>query len=173
MYRIPNAVRALLLLPLLWAVVGCQPLGNGQSSAHKTPIVDGQVVLIRQGNEAGAFILTNQTLNPEQMGFLWFHRSDGGGTFSVDDPAVSHGIVSNTNRIVFATFQVNWSGNQQGAGWIYYSRGPTEFRKRADFTLGVTGTTNLDTLNANDGATKFRSRPGINFRALIQNQLGL
>ncbi|MFN7141819.1 MAG: hypothetical protein ACK4UN_21065 [Limisphaerales bacterium] len=159
-----------LLVILLW-VTGCKDVNQGQSSANETPVSDGQIVLLKRTNEIAAFILKNQRPRPEETDFTWFYRSDGNGTFAPGDPAVTSGTATNATAVSFSTFSVGWSIHTDGMGWVYFSTLPTEFSKTADFAMCVTSETNLAAINANDRRWKYRSRPGVNLKALVDSQL--
>ena len=80
-------------------------------------------------------------------------------------------MASNATRVSFATFSVEWSGNGNGKGWVYFSTGPTEFRKAADYVMCVTTETNLAAIDANGRRWNYRGRPGVNIRALLKSQV--
>ncbi len=164
--------RVLLVLALVWVGGGaCKDHRSGQTSANEAPVPDGQIVLLRRGNEMAAFILRNQTSQPERTDYTWYYRADGKGTFPVKDPAVMTGTVTNASQIAFATFSVEWSINGNGRGWVYFSAGPTDLQKKTDYAMCVTTETNLASLDAKDRHWDYRSRPGINVKALIESQL--
>lgn len=151
--------------------VACKPVGNGQSSANESPVPDGNIVLVMRGKEVGAFIPNNQKASPEVTDYTWYYRADGKGTFSTNDPGVTAGTVSNATSIAFSTFAVDWSINANGRGWVYFSRGPTELGKTPDFVMCVTGETNIAAVNAKDRKWKYRGRPRVDVKALIDEQL--
>jgi hypothetical protein len=153
------------------AVCSCKDARRGQSSANESAVPDGQVVLLKRNNEVAAFVLQNQRMKPEQTDYYWFYRSDAGGTFRLGDPALSVGFVSNATQVSFSTFAVQWSINTTGVGWVYFSAGPTDFGKAAAYVMCVTGETNLAAIDANDGRWRYRARPGVNVRALIESQV--
>ena len=158
------------------AASGCKDPRRSQSSANEAPVPDGHVVLLKRKNEVAAFILKNQKLSPEETDFVWYFRTDGKGTFAAGDPAVSTGVVTNATKISFATFSVGWSihtagRGMAGSGWIYFPNGQYEFLKAADYAMCLTTETNLAGINATDRRWKYRVRPGVNIRALIQSQV--
>lgn len=159
------------LLGMMLAVAGCKDADNGQSAANEKPVADGQIVLIKRKNEVAAFILRKQRGSPEQTDYAWFYRSDGRGHFAVGDPAVTTGIVSNATKISFATFSIDWSINTDGIGWVYFSALPTQLGKPTDYAMCVTTETNLSVVDANDRRWKYRSRPGVNIKALIKPKI--
>lgn len=90
---------------------------------------DGDIVLVRDGESCGAFVVKSQTLQPEQMEYDWYYRSDGNGMVFVKDPAVSSGSElsgSSTSSLNmhFGSFDLQWSGGDRGFGWFYYPDGP-------------------------------------------------
>jgi hypothetical protein len=157
-------------IALLLTTTGCGK-GGGQSNANEFPVPDGQIVLLKRKNEVAAFILKNQKISPEKTDFYWYYRSDGKGTFPSGDPAVSSGCVSNASQVAFSTFAVDWSINTGGMGWVYFSVGPTELGKSADFVMCVTRETNLAAIDANDPVWKYRARPHVDIKALIDSQI--
>ena len=159
----------LAVLIAIFGASGCKDAHRGQSNANEAPVPDGHIVLLRRSNEVAAVILRNQTFG--QTDFSWYYRADGKGTFHPGDPAVSTGTVSNASRISFATFSLEWSGNTTGKGWVYFSAGPAEFRKTADFVMCVTTETYVATIDAANRRWNYRGRPGINVRALIESQV--
>jgi hypothetical protein len=153
---------------------GCGDPHRGQSTANESPVPNGRIVLLKRNNETAAFILTNQTLSPEQTDFYWYYRSDGKGTFSAGDTAVSSGFMSNashTLQLTFSTFTVDWSIHSNGMGWVYFSRSPLELGKAADYLMCVTTETNVAAIDANSPSWNYRARPGVNVRALIESQI--
>jgi hypothetical protein len=140
--------------------------------ANETPVRDGQIVLLKRNNEVAAVVLRNQRGIGEGLtDFSWYYRSDGKGSSQKGDPGVSNGTVSNAWRIAFSTFCVTWSSHSDGAGWVYFSAEPTEFRKGAAYAMCVTTQTNLAAIDANDPTWRYRTRPRINVKALIDSQI--
>ncbi|MEI7729221.1 MAG: hypothetical protein WCO56_06600 [Verrucomicrobiota bacterium] len=162
---------ALIAIIAIFVGSGCKDARRGQSNANEAPVPDGNVILLRRSNEVAAVILHNQRTKPEQMDFSWYYRADGRGAFSPGDSAVSTGTVSNASKISFATFSTEWSINKNGMGWVYFSAGPTEFGKTADYVMCVTTETNVTVIDATAGKWKYRGRPGVNMRALIESQI--
>lgn len=175
--RRPNdsSLASILLIGVAVAVLlttaGCGRAGNGQSNANESPVPDGRIVLLKRKNEVAAFILKHQRISPEQADFYWYYRSDGKGTFPSGNPAVSSGYVSNATQVSFSTFAVQWSINTGGMGWVYFSVGPTELGKSADYLMCVTTETNLAAIDANDHVWKYRARPHVNVKALIDSEI--
>jgi len=155
----------------VFATSGCKDARRGQSSANESSVPDGCIVLLKRKNERAAFILANQTLRPERTDFYWYYRSDGKGTFAAGDPAVTSGCISNASRVAFSTFTVQWSGHTYKSGWVYFSIGPTELEKPADYLMCVTTETNLAAIDANSRSWDYRGRPHVNLKALIESQI--
>jgi hypothetical protein len=92
------------------------------------PIPDGFAVLVRQGDTFGCFIPRNQWKKGESLEYDWYYRSDGLGPFSTDDPNVQSGhsfagpYVSGQGpvKVKFGPFDLEWSGNEPGWGYVYY-----------------------------------------------------
>lgn len=166
----PNAAFVAITLATFLAA-GCKDARRGQSNANESPVPDGRIVLLKRTNEVAVFVLKNQKVTPEQTDFQWFYRADGKGTFPAGDPAVSSGYVSNATKVAFSTFTVEWSINTGGMGWVYFSSSPVEFGKTADFLMCVTTETNLSVIDANNRSWKYRARPGVKVKALIESQI--
>jgi hypothetical protein len=169
-------MRNLAFMLVLAAVLclGCKDARRGQSIANEAPVPDGNIVLLKRNKETAAFILTNQRMSPEQTDFYWYYRSDGGGTFPSGEPAVASGFVSNTShasQVTFSTFHVDWSIYSNGMGWVYFSKGPTDFAKAADYFMCVTTETNLAKIDANSDRWKYRAHAPVNVKALIESQI--
>ena len=148
----------LLLILMLLAVSGCKDANRGQSAGNETPVLDGQIVLLKRGNEVAAFIPSHQRMSPEQTDYVWFYRSDGKGRLSPGDPAVATGVVSNAThatKISFATFSIDWSINTDRKGWVYFSAAPLQLGKVTDYAMCVTTETNLAVMDANDRRWKY------------------
>lgn len=99
---------------------------DGISLAVHDPVPSGVVVLVRrvppdseQANY-GAFILTNQTSDPERVSYRWYFRSDGSGVLDPKDVAVRSGEERDQRRLEFGPFKISWSGSAEGAGYVYY-----------------------------------------------------
>jgi hypothetical protein len=161
----------LLVMVASFMASGCKDARRGQSSANESPVPDGRVVLLKRNNEVAAFVLKNQRMSPEQTDFNWYYRSDGRGTFPMGDPVVSSGVATNATQVAFKTFAVQWSINTDRMGWLYFSKGPIDFGKTADYVMCVTTETNLSAIDANGSAWQYRARPGVNVRALIESQI--
>jgi hypothetical protein len=153
------------------ASLGCRDLSNGQSSANETPVADGQVVLVKNGKEVGAFILRNQQFNPEVTDYQWYLRNDGKGTFHEDDAAVTNGVVTSATKISFGTFAIEWSGHSNRSGWVYFSKPPGDFKTAAKFEMCVTTETNVTAVNAHDSRWRYREKPSINMKELYKAQV--
>jgi len=98
-------------------------LTHGGTNA--VPLFDGDVVLVRDRKSCGALIVKAQNMQPERMEYDWHYRSDGSGMVFADDAAVSSGsglsdTPSTTNNVHFGPFNLQWSGSDQGVGWLYY-----------------------------------------------------
>jgi len=162
----------LLLVFMLLSVSGCKDGNRGQSAGNETPVIDGQIVLLKRANEVAAFIPSHQRMTPEVTDYVWFYRSDGKGHLSPEDSVVVTGVVSNATKISFATFSIDWSINADSKGWVYFSAAPLQKRSKVtDYAMCVTTETNLAAIDANDRRWKYRTRPGVNIKALIKSQL--
>jgi len=161
-----------------FAVRHCKDPRRGQSRGNEAPVRDGSIVLLKRGNEVAAFVLQHQRLGSDPRGgattertdFSWYYRSDGTGTFRLGDPAVLSGFVSNATRVAFCSFAVAWSVHSNHAGWVYFSTGPLDVGKSADYRMYVTTETNLATIDANGVAWVYRVRPRVNLRAVVKSQ---
>lgn len=164
-------IRAFFACALVLPVLGCRDPNIGQSSANEAPVADGQVVLVRSGNEVGAFVLKNQQFGPEVTDYLWFLRTDGGGSFKNGDAAVKTGYVAKATKINFGNFTVGWSGHSNQSGWVYFSKGPADLKKQAAFEMCVTTATNVYAVDASDSRWRYRERPSIKLKELYKAQV--
>lgn len=151
--------------------VGCGDPNRGQSAANEDPVKDGQIVMVRRGNELGAFTLSNQRHKPDLTDYSWYYRSDGKGYLSDDDPAVTTGFVSNATAVSFMSFSVDWSYNTRGKGWVYFSALPTDLKSKTDYEMCVTTETNISTIDGFHRRWKYRARPSVNVQQLIGSQV--
>src|ERR1017187_572052 len=117
--------------------------GLGESTPN------GKVVVVRLGDSCGAFILTNQFLNPERMEFTWYLRTDGKSVFDAQDPAVTTGTGSGS-KIRFGPFSVSWSSAEDGRGWIYYQHFPGDTITSNSVRICVTDLGTITAINASD-----------------------
>lgn len=149
----------IVCLIALLAVAGCTEFGD--SSAYLAPIPDGNIILVKDGNTYGAFILKNQRMDPETTDFTWYLRSDGKGSLDPADKAVSSGSVSKTKQLIeFGSFQVEWSVSTNGSGYIYYPNvsggiGVSGLRNRP-WLLCVTPETDITKIDATDPKWVFK-----------------
>ena len=107
--------------------VNAKAMAPSDPSVATGPIPDGVIVLVRKGDNVGAFVPTAQTLNPEQINYEWYYRTDGKPRLDVADPAVSSGRATAAwqsgqplARVQFGPFSIKWSGSDNGWGWLYY-----------------------------------------------------
>ena len=130
----------------------------GVSIAVGEPIPNGKVVLVRLGDSYGAFILTNQFLNPERMEFTWYLRTDGKSVFDAQDPSVTKGSGSGS-KIRFGPFNVSWSGAGDGQGWICYRHFAGEAIASNSVRICVTDLGTINTINASDPKWIYKGSP--------------
>ena len=150
-------------------LMGCDRLPNkGQSAANESPVPDGCIVLVREGTHRGAFILTNQRMTPETTDLQWYSRSDGGGTFLATDPSVASGKNNGVTRVTFSSFDIGWSTNGNGKGWVYFSVLPTESQLPPQYEMCVTDETDISRIDANDPKWTYRERPSVNPTAFLK-----
>ncbi len=134
-----------------------------------------------------SLILRNQRFNrvlqtPEEtLEYEWFFRSDGQGTFATNDPKVLHGTVTKpagtqwSKLITFQGFSVEWSGNTDGLGWVYYPHDFHTFNRSAAWSMCVTDRTNLEGINPGDWRWSYSTRPPFSLtqeRNWLKGQLG-
>ncbi len=167
-----SRLRFLWMTLLLLLLPGCKGCNNGVGKAHQNPLPDGTVILLRGTNGFGALILRNQAskdlgLPTEEvsLAYEWFFQPDGKGTFATKDPQVVHGIVPKsistrmTQFITFQEFSVEWSGNTNGFGWIYYPHDFHTFIGSADWSMCVTDQTNVAGIKPGDWRWSYSTRP--------------
>jgi hypothetical protein len=150
-----------------------QPPGS-QSAGYSRPIPDGRVVLVTNGAEIGAFILTRQAVIQSggracgSMSYTWYLRKAGQGSLDPTNSSVHSGWVNHaTNAVKFGTFNIPWSMCGQGSGWVYYTAFPVYPRGNPTQAMCVTLETNLVGLDALDQKWTYRARPPINLVELM------
>lgn len=178
-----------LWLVLLMALLpGCKGCNRGLTSGHEKPLPNGSVILLRGTNGYGAVILRNQRMfnrvlqTPEEtLEYEWFFRPDGKGPFATNDPQVLHGIVTKptgprwSKLIAFQEFSVEWSGNTDGLGWIYYPHDFHTFKGSSTWAMCVTDQTNATGINPGDWRWSYSTRPPLSFSrewGWLKGQLG-
>ena len=154
---------SLLLMPLL-----AYAISPGESNSHPTPIKDGQVVLVKLDLSEttsktilyGAFILEEQTFKPEKAKYKWCVQSDHGkfGSKYVQNRC-GEGNTINTNSISFEIFNIGWSINKDGFGWVSYSHYPSEKIRQIAYQMCVTEETNMEDIDPTDPKWIYRSKP--------------
>jgi len=98
---------------------------NGMGGVAAFLVEDGDLVLFRKAETFGALVVTAQRLKPEEMEFEWYYREDGGGNLATPNAAVVHGestasIPTSSVNIRFGPFELQWSGGDNGFGWLYF-----------------------------------------------------
>jgi len=131
---------------------------DGVTVAVDRAIPNGTVVLVRKGHSYGGFILTDQTVRPENMKYSWFYRTDGKGILDSNDPNVftGHGEGS---RIQFGSFEISWSGNQDGRGFIYYKHMAGDKIEPSDLHICVTDKKAIDGIDASAKEWIYKGSP--------------
>jgi hypothetical protein len=137
----------------------------GQSKAYESPVPDGCIVLVRQGSNRGAFILSNQRTGSETADVQWFSRSDGGGRLVPTDPSVATGTAkvvtrkaNGTKEIIFTHFAIEWGIATDGEGWVYFSVLPNDYKSPPKYEMCITGETDITRIDANDPKWSYRGR---------------
>jgi hypothetical protein len=131
------------------------------------PVPNNRIVLVKQGRNYGALVLTDQSLNPVSVKYEWFYRDDGKGVFAGRNQSpVRHGVGNGISShsfpglvIEFGPCRVNWSAKDSGWGWIYYSRYAGEPIGSGDIRICVTGETDIGKINAADPKWLYKASP--------------
>jgi hypothetical protein len=92
------------------------------------------------------------------MSFMWCFRSDGKGILDPKDPAITKGLGSGS-RIRFGPFDVNWSSNSNGWGWIYYKHFPGDSIAPTSPRICITDLRVLDNVDAADAKWTYKGSP--------------
>ncbi len=98
-----------------------------KSHAFPQRIVNGQVILVKKGNEYGAFQFTKQHSNPEEGFFKWWYLKSGSTIIDPENKGILSGESKTSTKssksyyVDFGPFNVPWSIASTGKGWIYYS----------------------------------------------------
>jgi hypothetical protein len=132
-------------------------------------IPDDYVILVRRGDLFGCFIPRNQFKKGESVEIEWYFRGDGVGYFNSDDPNVHSGRsfvgpyipgIGQSLAIKFGPFEIPWSGNERGWGFIYYDYNPPD-RAAADILrISATDVKTLEYLDARDPKWIYKAYPG-------------
>jgi hypothetical protein len=131
---------------------------NGISSAYPNPIADSRVVLVRKSGKYGAFILRNQSIEPERAEYEWWYQADGSGKLnkSLNTVSTGQGV---TPRIRFMDFDISWSGNTESQGWIYYEHSPGDKVAHDELHICITELKTVDDLDAADPKWHYKATP--------------
>lgn len=127
-----------------------QLLMNRSSKAHPSPIKDGQIIIVRQGEREAAFILGNQKASGS-FDLNWFVLTNSAATPNSTRAVVASGTRENvfeTNgwaKIEFDVFVVPWSAQSDGKGWIYYGSHPCGPKENWETLMAVTDGYDLKT----------------------------
>lgn len=130
----------------------------GISNAVPTPVKNGVVVLVRENGKYGAFILRNQSSDPERAEYDWWYQSNGSGSFDTNSPTVTSGRGA-TPRIRFGNFDIFWSAESQGTGWIYYKHYAGDKVSSGDLHLCVIDLNSVHGINAATPEWKYKATP--------------
>ena len=156
-----------VLILIVFFVTGCGSTVFHDVTIEK-PICNRQIVLMRKGSNCyGAFIPTNQTLNPIGVKYTWYYRKDGKGTFKQSDKThYKTGVKSlSSDKLVpffytsFGPFGFRWSGNEEGKGWIWYSHTEGEPVSPDNVMICITNETNIEKINATDPKWIYKGSP--------------
>ncbi len=128
----------------------CQHLWEvGVNSAMDAPVSDGVVVLVRKGNQYGAFVTSPRSSSLEVVSYKWSFRSDGCGRLDASDPQVQSGEATDV-PIQFGPFLVAWSAHTITSGWLYYEKTPGDPIAPVDLRICVTDETDIRNVDACD-----------------------
>lgn len=137
----------------------------GVSSAHPSALPDGTLVLVKQGDVYGAFILRKQRRSPAKVVYQWWYRDDGRGDLDDGSAAVVSGedvcdLEENPSATIsFGPFRVEWSENKFGRGFIYYKYKPGESVPPSDLRMRVTNKIRIDGIDAADPQWQYKGTP--------------
>lgn len=131
-------------------------------------VPDDFVILVRRGNEFGCFIPRNQYKKGESLEYDWYYRTDGLGRFDPDDPKVRSGhsfagpYVQGSGGVVikFGRFEIPWSGNGPGWGFVYFDYNPPDRKSPDILRICATDVKSLDYLDARQKKWIYKAFPG-------------
>jgi len=135
---------------------------EGVSKSYSSLISDGTIILVQKNGIYGAFKLYNQKLTPESADFKWWYRTDGKGRFD-DSSEVKKGDGATqlksqyANFIRFGPFEIMWSGNTTGKGYVYYSYYQWEKIPADALKICVTSEKEINTIDATDKKWIYKS----------------
>jgi hypothetical protein len=130
----------------------------GISNSYPHPIADGYVVLVRKNGKYGAFILHNQSINPEKANYEWWYQSDGSAELDKSLKTITTGV-GTTPHIRFMDFNISWSGNSEGKGWIYYENFPGNKVAVDELHMCITDLKSVTKINAADPKWHYKATP--------------
>jgi hypothetical protein len=135
----------------------------GISKAEPTPVMDGDVVLVRKSGKYGAFILSNQKNRPNYGEYEWWYQADGSGKFDKSSKTIStdSGIMTKRfmNNIEFADFKISWYASGKGKGCLNYAHFPGEIPATDDIYFCITKLKSLKGVDAADPKWKYKAAP--------------
>ena len=150
------------------------------TNAHHSK--DGTVILLRCGRVYGAFMMNNQTSEPENATYAWVLMPRG---VSVIDPSAKgaksgEGIAGREQPrtpelpVVFGPFRIYWSGGGDGEGWVYYNYFPESRGDKTSRTVMCpTARTTFDTIDARSGKLAWKYNPRKEGRGAMGGAFGL
>lgn len=135
------------------------PQSSQRLRGFPTPVPDGSLVLLKNGNNILLVMVDHQSFTPEACDFTWYARKDGQVPWVPDDnSALQSGTETGHAKSVLELsvigFDLQWSGNRQGFGYIYYPA--TGFMavacgvKLSDATIAFSGTPLLRDLHGTE-----------------------
>ena len=136
------------------------------SRAVPTAIANGQVVLVREDEVYGGFMLTAQSAKPEMAQFIWRYGTDATGGFDTSDPNVNWSAAPESVQerkddlmIEFGPFEICWSGSLGDKSWIYYGKFPGDELAENGLAICVTEKHSFDTIRPRDAKWRYRRSP--------------
>ena len=135
----------------------------GISKAAPTPVMDGDIVLVRKNGKYGAFILSNQKSRPNYGEYKWWYQADGSGKFDESSKTVSSGSGIMTRKfgdnISFKDFRISWYARSNGKGCLNYEHFPGEKPAKNDVYFCITKLKSLKGVDAADSKWKYKAAP--------------
>jgi hypothetical protein len=130
---------------------------RGIYTAYPEPISDNRLVLVKKKNIYGAIVLVQQSLSTGNAKYKWWYRTDGKGDFASSETKSGTDICNDFDEITFGPFNITWSPNEDGKGFIYYECISDKMIPDKDFSICLTNKTGIEGINATDAIWKFKA----------------
>ena len=117
--------------------------------------------MVKKGDRYGAFILVGQSIKDQTTHYHWCYGTSGNGVFDANDPAVESSrrlrrLGTQEGAVAFGPFELEWSGDSKGLGYIYYAKMPGDEVRPDDLAICVTEENSFENIRPDDAKWKYR-----------------